>query len=235
MKDKTKLILYILLFLSAFFPILTLVLFCLEYSVSLFNYIFSAISSALIFVILTTVILKAKEVVTGKALKFLIVLLPLISLVNAVVYVFKSKSAVVAVCMAICFVCSAVIAEKICKSGKAKLFSVISSGLLSVPLLIFSVLLLIFGSFGVNTVIDSIPSPDGAYYAEIVDSDHGALGSDTVVYIHKNSKLDLFIMTISKTPQPVYVGEWREYETMQIQWKNENCLIINSEEFPVEI
>lgn len=235
MKNKTKYILYVLIFTSSFLPVVSLILCCFKYIVSLFSYSFFAVASALIFIVFTTVILKSEEVGVTKTIRFSTALMPIMSLINAVVYVFKSKSAVVAVCMAICFVCSAVIAEKICKSEKAKIFSVISSGLLSVPVLIFSVLVVIFGSFGANTVIDSIPSPDGTYYAEIIDSDQGAMGGDTVVYVHKNSKLDLLILSVSKTPQRVYIGEWREYETMQIQWKNENCLIINSEEYPVEI
>ena len=105
---------------------------------------------------------------------------------------------------------------------------------LSVPFLIISLTVAAFGNIGINTVIDRIHSPDETYYAEIVDSDQGALGGDTIVYVYKSRKLNLFVMTISKTPKRVYLGEWKEYETMQIEWKSESCLLIDSEEYSIE-
>ncbi len=107
--------------------------------------------------------------------------------------------------------------------------------ILSLPLLAVSFPVVLFGNFGVNTVVDRIYSPNETYYAEIVDSDQGALGGDTVVYAHKNSRLNLLVLTISKTPQRVYLGEWKEYETMKIEWKNEQCLLIDSKEYLIEI
>ena len=235
MKNQKKFLLCVLMLICSFMPVTSLILFCFKYSISLFNYTFFATLSALIFIVSTVIISKSKETEQSKTLKFFIIITPLMSLANAFVYLSKSRSATVAVCMAICFFCSAVVAEKTSGSKKAKIFSVVSSGLLSVPLLIFSVLLLVFDSFGVNTVIDTIPSPDGTYYAEIVDSDQGALGGDTVVNIHKNSRLNLLIMTVNKTPQRVYIGGWREYETMDIYWEDEMCLVINSKKYTVII
>lgn len=234
MKDKIKFILYVLIFISSFLPVLSLILWCFKCSVSLFSYNFFAVVSALILIIFTSFIAKSEEIGVNKTLRFFTAFMPVMSLTNAVVYIFKSKSAIVAASMAICFVCSAVIAEKICKSKNVKVISVLSSSVLSVPVLIITVSSVLFGSVGVNTVINTIPSPGGTYYAEIVDSDQGALGGDTVVNIHKSRKLDLLVMTISRTPQRVYIGDWREYETMDIYWKDNQCIIINSKEYPIE-
>lgn len=235
MKDKTKIKLVILLFTSSFLPVISLILYCFGYTFSLFNYTFFAVVSALIFLALTLIISKSAEVEQGKILRIMTALLPLLSLINSVIYIYKNSTFSVAVCMTICFICSAVTAEKICKSKNTKVFSVISSGLLSVPLLIISVLLISAGSFGANSVVETIYSPDKTYYAEIIDSDQGALGGDTVVYVHKTDKLNLLIMTVSKTPQRVYLGEWKEYESMQIQWESEQSLVINSKEYHIEI
>ena len=97
-----------------------------------------------------------------------------------------------------------------------------------------SILFVGFGNFGQNTVVDRIYSPEKTFYAEIIDSNQGALGGNTVVNVYKNSRLNLLVLTISKTPQRVYIGEWKEYESMQAEWKNESCLLINSEEFNIE-
>ncbi len=228
MSNKKQLSMYIQIVLSLSFPLLTLVLYCLGYTVSLFSYIAFSVILALIFLAYLR-IFKNKEV--AKLLAFL----PLFSLINLAVYVYKSKSVVVIVCMGICFICSAVIAEKACCSSKTKILSVLISTALSVPVLVLSFAFSAFGNFGVNTVVDTIYSPNKTYYAEIIDSDQGALGGDTVVYVHKTDKLNLLIMTVSKTPQRVYLGEWKEYESMQIQWESEQCLVINSKEYHIEI
>ncbi len=228
MNNKNKFLLLIPLLTGLLLPVMTFVLYIFGYSVTLLSYSVFSVVSALIFIISALLIPKKK--ISCKALAFL----PVISLANLAVYVFKSRSAVVLVSMAVCFVCAAVIAEKACTSSKTKILSVLTSVALSVPVLIFFIAVVAFSGFGVNNVVDKIHSPDKTYYAEIVDSDQGALGGDTVVYVHKNSKLNLIFLTISKTPQRVYLGEWREYETMQIEWKNEECLLIDSKEYYIE-
>lgn len=228
MKKKRLFISYIMIVVSLFLPTTTLVLYCFGYSVSLVSYALSSAVSALIFIVYLW-IYKNKDV--RKILTFL----PIFSLVNLAVYVYKSKSVAVLICMSFCFICSAIIAEKACNSSKAKVASVLTSMILSVPILIVSLAVVSFANFGVNTVVDRIHSPDKTYYIEIIDSDQGALGGDTIVYAHKNSKLNLFFLTISKTPQRVYIGKWKEYEKMQIKWKSENCLMIYSDEYYIEI
>ena len=227
---QTKLFLpFVPIAISLFLPMLTFALYCIGYTVSLFNYTLCSLIYTLFFVALCHVILK--KATFCKALAFL----PFFSLLNLAVYVFKSKSVVAFICMSICFVYSAVIAEKACNSTKAKIASVLTHTVLFVPFLIVSLTFLTLGNFGVNSVIDRIYSPDKTYYAEIVDIDQGALGGETVVYAHRSNKLNLLILTVSKTPQRLYVGEWKEYETMQVKWEDENCLLINSEEHHIDI
>lgn len=219
---------YILLIFSSFLPVLSLILYCFGYTVSLFNYLIFSIIFALVFIASSLLISKHKITCKFAAM------LPLISLINMALYVFKSKSFAVFVFWAISFVYSVIIAEALCKSAKRKTATVIISTLLAVPVLIISFAIITFNRFGVNTVVEKIYSPKETYFAEIVDSDQGALGGDTIVYIRKNKKLNLFFLTVSKKPQRVYIGEWKEYETMQIYWKSEHCLIINSEEYYTE-
>jgi hypothetical protein len=35
-------------------------------------------------------------------------------------------------------------------------------------------------------------------------------------------------------PKQLYLGEWGEYETMDIYWKNDDCLVINGKEYGVD-
>lgn len=123
------------------------------------------------------------------------------------------------------------------KHGKPfalKTFSLVLSGLAAFIIFAISPLILIFGNFGVNTVEQVVESPGGGYYAEVINSDGGALGGDTIVDVHKKGSLDFLIFKISKRTQRVYVGEWGEFYDMEIYWKNEQCLVINSREYEIE-
>jgi hypothetical protein len=103
---------------------------------------------------------------------------------------------------------------------------------------ILTVLLLLFAAFvgllsmvfaplkPVKTVIQTLPSPGGTYEARVIDVDEGALGGSTIVEVERNSCL--------ARPKQVYVGEWGEYETMEIYWKNDDCLVINGKEYGVD-
>lgn len=105
------------------------------------------------------------------------------------------------------------------------------SGILAVLLLLFAtfvgILSMVFAPLKpVNTVIQTLPSPDGTYEARVIDNDQGALGRDTVVEVQK-------IGSLTKAKR-VYLGEWGEFETMEIYWKSECCLVINGKEYRVD-
>lgn len=123
------------------------------------------------------------------------------------------------------------------KHGKPfalKTFSLVLSGLAAFIIFAISPLILIFGNFGVNTVEQVVESPGGGYYAEVINSDAGSLGGDTIVDVHKKGSLNLLLFKVSKRTQRVYVGEWGEFYDMEIYWKDEQCLVINSREYEIE-
>ena len=94
---------------------------------------------------------------------------------------------------------------------------------------------LLFCNFGSNTVVKTVDSPDGSQYAEIISVDQGALGGSTVVNVNKyNKNLSLLLFNISKKPNRVYIGEWGEFEDMDIYFKNEECLVIDGTEYEIK-
>lgn len=90
---------------------------------------------------------------------------------------------------------------------------------------------LTFGKIGTDTVVNTLSSPDGRYYAEVIDVDQGALGGNTVVEVSGKREIDLIAFRISEIPQRVFIGEWGEHKDMEIYWKNDTCLVINSTEY----
>lgn len=235
MKNKLNIIICALALSSAFLPLTALILYPFGYSVLLTNYNFFAICLAVAFVFSAYCISKKENIETSKITKIIAVLLPLLSVFNLAVHVFKSKSATVALCIVICIICGAVIAEKIIKSKKAKVISVITSGLISAFAVIFSFITVFSSQFGVNTVVKVVNSPNRTYYAEVVDIDQGAFGGDTVVYVHRSKNINLYFLHLMKTPQRVYMGDWGEFKTMQIKWKSEQALVIDGKEYIIDI
>lgn len=86
----------------------------------------------------------------------------------------------------------------------------------------------LLGNTAQKTVVKTIKSPNEAHYAQVVVCDQGALGGNTLVYVFDSKP---FIFKIKKLPEKLYQGQWGEHEYMQIYWKNDNCIVINSTEY----
>lgn len=226
---KKKLVLpYLLIFSGLFLPVLTLILYCFGYKVSLISYPVFSVVLALLYFVSTYVI--CKKNIICKALAFL----PIISLVNLAVYAFKARQMFVFACMTFCFLCSAVIAEKVCKTTKTKVASVITSMILPIPILLAAFAAAALDGFSITTVYDRIYSPNKSYYAEIVDYDEGTFGRETIVDVYRNNGVNLIFLRIRKYPQRVYSGI-EDCEDIRAEWKDEKCLIIYSDEYKIEI
>lgn len=103
-----------------------------------------------------------------------------------------------------------------------------------IPICQFSFFAAIFGNIGKTTVIDSVESPSGRYYAELLDNNHGATGGNTEVVVHERCLINAIVFRIEKQPKTVYHGEWGEFMNMKITWKDDDTLIINSAEYQTE-
>lgn len=68
----------------------------------------------------------------------------------------------------------------------------------------------------------------------MIDSDKGALGGDTLVDVYEKSGINAILFKIEKNPQRVYFGEWGEFNNMQIYWKDDECLMIDSTEYKIQ-
>ncbi len=102
--------------------------------------------------------------------------------------------------------------------------------------LISLALLVVFNVFIKNVltqtaVIKTVESPGGIYCAEVISVDKGALGGNTCVDVYENKGINAEIIKLLQKPQRVYCGRWGEFEDMEIYWKNDKCLVINSVEY----
>lgn len=116
-------------------------------------------------------------------------------------------------------------------SEALRIIGIILSSIFSAILIWVSALIVFASQFTENTVVDRILSPESTRFAEIVDSDQGALGGNTVVYVKDTLVTDFLLFSV-RNEERIYVGELGE--EIQIEWINEDCLRINSEEYVIE-
>lgn len=116
-------------------------------------------------------------------------------------------------------------------SDALRITGIIFLSIFTAVLIWLSALIVFASQFTEKTVADRIISPEGTRIAEIIDSDQGALGGNTVVYVKNIYKTDFLVFSIRKNKR-IYIGELKE--KLDIEWKNEDCLIINSKEYITE-
>lgn len=234
MKKILSVMEWVLLCLILLLPVGKGICACVGYTFTLGYVTAFAVVTALWSVALVAVSFSCKNAPVGKARQIVSALLAPLSLLSAVFYLFERPQPLVAVSVLLTVVCCCGLAVKWGKPPALKITALVLSAVMLIPVLFFGIMLMTFGGLGQTTVVQTLPSPDGAYLAQVTDYNQGALGGDTFVEVQKSGGFDVLLFKITPQPQRIYTGEWGEGETMQIHWKNRRCLVINSMEYEIE-
>lgn len=234
MKKVASILTWLLFILTILYPAGTLITVCFGYGFELISISAFAIALAVLSVCIIVFDHIYKNTLENKPLQIFLTIISPFSLINAVFYIFE--------CPKIWVIAGVLISTGGCfyltiKYGKPlalKIISLTLSALMVLPIGFISFIFLIFGNIGQNTVVQTVESPSGKYYAQVIDSDLGALGGDTLVDVYEKSGINAIFFKIEKKPQRVYFGEWGEFNNMQIYWKDNECLIINSTEYKIQ-
>ena len=234
MKKAVTCFVCLLCILTSLFPIGRLLCDCFGYAFTLTNVSVFSIATALFAVGTVILDLIFKNTITKKYIcAFLAASLPL-SLVNVMLSVSECSGIWVAVSVWISALCCGILTFKHRKALTLCTASCVLSCLVALPIAFLSLLSLTFGSIAQNTIVKTVESPCGRYYAQVIDRDQGALGGNTFVDVHKKEKIDAIIFKIQTKPQRVYTGNWGEFENMEIYWKDDGGLVINSVAYKIE-
>ncbi len=228
MKKAIPILICLLFMLTILFPAGTFVSAYFGYTFELISVSAFAVAIAVLSVCAVVLDFRFKYSFENKVIPVLLAVITPLSLCNAAFYMFECSRIWVVASVLISSGCCCFLAVKHGKPLALKTVALILSALMALPIGFLSFILLIFGNIGQNTVIQTVESPSGKYYAQVVDSDQGALGGDTLVDVYTQSGFNAVIFRVGKKPQRVYRGEWGEFENMQIYWKDDNCLVINS-------
>ena len=234
MKKVLTFLLCLLFALTILFPVGALVSACFGYTFELTSVLAFSVIIAVISVFTVIFAVISKDKIINKGIIILSYILFPLSFINAVIYIFESGELSVAICVLISAMCCFFIVLRNIISTVNKIIVSILFSLMTAFVIFFAFMMLTFGIIGQNTVIKNIESPNGNFYAQVIDSDQGAFGGDTLVNVYEKRGIDTFIFKLKDKPQRVYLGEWREYESMYISWKDDKCLVINSVEYEIE-
>lgn len=212
----------------------TLLSACFGYTFELVSVRAFAIATALLSICLVVLSSIEKKACESGAIKVLFALLAPLSLISAIFYVLAYSRIWVVVSVFICFKCCLFLTIIHGKPLALKITALTLTALMFLPICFIGLLGFFFGNFGETTVVQSVESPSGAYYAEVVSDDQGALGGATLVNVYENKGINALVFKISKKPQKVYFGRYYEYEDMKIYWKDDKCLVINSSSYAIK-
>ena len=216
--------------LAGFFPAVTVLLALFDYEILLNAPLAIAISSTVLFCG-GFAALQIKPEKSG-SFCFLFGLLPLLCLVNTLFCMILSNSIPVAVLCFVQAVLGAVLMLQKLRTIGAKFTVSILFALGVLFLLMCSLLFFTFGQIGHTETVTTVLSPEGIYRAEVIDSDEGGLGGDTLVMVYQvSSHLDLGLIAVQAEPRTVYRGPWGEFETMTLSWQSEQTLLINGKAY----
>lgn len=227
MKRLTTILICLQLFLTICYPAGMLICGTLGYDLTVyclpaFTFVLAVLSASL-------VLLCRKRTNEGKILQIILAATLPLSMINSL-FCLEGRTAL---WLAIYVVACGILTIKRVKLLLPKITALVLSGLMVLPIAFLLLVNAVFGNLGINTVVRTIDSPDGSHYAQVIDSDHGAMGGNTLVEVCEKPVVDTPLLRIQKEPTRVYTGDWGEYETMQIYWIDDHCLVINSVEYAI--
>ena len=222
--SKIKTTVYILMYVSeAFLPVIRLTGNRVDT-----NYIaFSAVCAVI--AIAAVIFRPDNKQKKGKIKSVFDLLLIPISFLNFVICNFAFDSVLTTMIMLVCFGSCLIVSLSNNSYRAVKYISAILTILLLIPVFLF----LPFKFFGKVTAVLSVDSPSGKYYAEVIDDDQGALGGHSIVNVIER-KISSPLITISSKKQEVYYGPWGLFKDIDIYWKGDSCLVINSTEYEIK-
>lgn len=220
--------------LTVFFPMGVLLSDCFGYTFQLISVSAFAITIGGLSVLLVVFDMFFKAPIENKAACFLLAIISPLSLLNAVFYISRCSGIWVISSVLISVGCCCYLATKHGKPFVIRTVTLILSALMILPICYLGFFVFLFRNIAQNTVSQTVESPSGKYYAQVIINDQGALGGNTLVNVHETCKFDAIAFRIEKKPQRMYCGDWSEFNNMQIYWKDDECLVINSVEYDIE-
>lgn len=234
MKKLLSVLTCMLLALIAFCPVISLICYVFGYKFTLVNPSAFAISIFVLTAITVLVSVFCKEVLENKVICTVVSLLTPMALVNTAFYVRSCGTLWIVASVLICVGCGYLTIRHGSPPTMRIGALVLTAGLL-LPMTLACFVLSVAGKTQNYTVLDTVDSPTGVYYAEIIDNNQGEKGGTKMVHIYPEKDIDTPVFQIRKKRIIIYEEFYKADEADQVkivvQWKDDNHLVINGKNY----
>lgn len=203
---------------------------CFNYELELIHLPFYTALLAGLSVCLVILTLVFRYETESAPLKILLAFLLLLSMVNAAFCISVCRQLSVIICSVIQIGCCGYLTVRYGSPRIWKRAILIECVLLLLP---FIVICYTGKDFPQKTVMNKLISPDGAHYVQ-VEAPAPEHDEDAVIAVYKNNRFEFFIFGFTDYPGIVYSCDQSELDRLDIRWKDESSLIIDSQEYRID-
>lgn len=234
MKKLLSVLSCLLLALIAFCPVISLICYVFGYKFTLVNPGAFAIAIFVLTAITVLVSVFYKEALENITICAVVSALTPMALINTAFYVRSCGTLWIIASVLICVGCGYLTI----RHGKPLTVRtgalVLTAGLL-LPMVLVCFVLSVAGKTQNYNILDTVDSPTGAYYAEIIDNNQGEKGGTKMVHIYPEKDIETPIFLIRKKRIIIYEEFYKANEADEVevvvQWKDDNHLVINGKNY----
>lgn len=234
MKKLLSVLSCVLLALIAFCPVISLICYVFGYKFTLVNPGAFAIAIFVLTAITVLVSVFYKEALENITICAVVSALTPMALINTAFYIRSCGTLWIIASVLICVGCGYLTI----RHGKPFTVRtgalVLTAGLL-LPMVLVCFVLSVAGKTQNYNILDTVDSPTGAYYAEIIDNNQGEKGGTKMVHIYPEKDIDTPVFRIRKKRIIIYEEFYKANEADEVevvvQWKDDNHLVINGKNY----
>ena len=234
MKKLLSVLVCLLFALIVFSPLCSLICTIFGYKFTLVYPAAFAIAIFLLAAITVGLSIFSKEILDNKIICILVSVLTPCALINTGFYIRACGGIWIIASLLICVGCGYLTIRHGQPTDVKTGGMVLTAGLLlSMALICF--VLFVAGKTQNYVVLDTVDSPGGVHYAQIIDNNQGEKGGNKMVQVYPGKDIETPIFYIKKKPIIIYDEDYKANEadevTVDLQWKADRKLIINGKDY----
>jgi len=183
--------------------------------------------------VLVALCLITKEIVENKIVQVVFAITTPCALISAVFFVTACGGKCVIPSLLLCAGCCYLTIRQ----GQPQMIragALVLTASLILPACLCCVVMVAVNNVKSDDVVQTLDSPSGSHYAVVIKSYQEENMGNMIVKVYKKQGFDAGIFKVSKKPQRIYVGDYGRFEELEVSWKNEERLLINSGEYIVK-
>ena len=234
MKKVLSVLSCLLLALIAFCPVFSVICYVFGYKFTLVNPSIFAVAIFALTAITVLVSLLCRETLENNILCVVVSALTPMAFINTAFYVRSCGTLWLVASVLICAGCGYLTFRHGKPFSVRTAALVLSAGLL-LPMVLICFVLSVAGRTQNYVLLDTVESPTGAYYAEIIDNNQGEQGGTKMVHIYPHKDIQTPIFHIRKKRIIIFQEYYKNNEANKIevvvQWEDDTHLVINGENY----